>query len=288
MPTHPGPDFLPPLEDGPPPVPVPVPPPVTGPAPAPPSDPPRRPGIVVAAVVAMVLAGGVSGAVGAQLTSPGGVTALPRVSGPAPALAPTGIADVAAAVLPAVVSVEVRGAGGQATGSGFVIDDRGHVVTNAHVVASGGQVQLVLSDGRRVAAEIVGTDPSSDVAVLSAPAAGLPAPLPLGTSADLRVGEAVLAVGSPLGLSGTVTAGIVSATDRETRLGNSGARQVAVQTDAAINPGNSGGPLVDAAGRVVGVNTSIATLGSGNIGIGFAIPIDRAADVAQRLIARSS
>jgi putative serine protease PepD len=118
-------------------------------------------------------------------------------------------------------------------------------------------------------------------------AGGLPA-VALGSSADLAVGDPVLAVGSPLGLSGTVTAGIVSATDRAVSFGD-GRRSTAVQTDASINPGNSGGPLVDAAGRVVGVNTQIATLNrsGGNIGIGFAIPIDRAADVADRLIAGS-
>jgi putative serine protease PepD len=121
-----------------------------------------------------------------------------------------------------------------------------------------------------------------DVAVLRV-ATGTPAPLRLSTSAGLRVGETVLAVGSPLGLSGTVTAGIVSALDRESG-GRGGAT---LQTDAPINPGNSGGPLVDTAGRVVGVNTAIASLGAGNIGIGFAIPIDRAADAAQRIIGRS-
>jgi putative serine protease PepD len=179
-----------------------------------------------------------------------------------------GLADVAAGVLPSVVSIEVRGTRGSGTGSGFVLDDRGHVLTNAHVVSGSRQVQVAFADGRRSAAEVVGTDTATDIAAL-------------GVSADLRVGEAVLAVGSPLGLSGTVTSGIVSAVDREPRRG-----AATIQTDAPINPGNSGGPLLDAAGRVVGINTSIASLGSGNIGIGFAVPIDRAAAVAEGLLAR--
>jgi putative serine protease PepD len=194
---------------------------------------------------------------------------------------------VAAAVLPSVVSVEVRRAGGTGTGSGFVLDALGHVVTNAHVVNGSRQVQLTLWDGSRVAAETVGSDPASDIAVLRMTGAPVPPPLPLARSADLRVGDTVLAVGSPLGLSGSVTAGIVSAVDRDAELGASRVPQPAVQTDASINPGNSGGPLVDTAGRVVGVNTAIATVGprAGSIGIGFAIPVDRAVEVAERLIA---
>jgi len=150
----------------------------------------------------------------------------------------------------------------------------------------GSGVSVVLDDGRRLPAEVVGTDEAYDLAVLAvADPAGL-TPATLGRSADVRVGDQVLAVGSPLGLSGTVTAGIVSALDREVRLGNGGGRQTALQTDASINPGNSGGPLVNARGEVIGVNTAIATLrrSSGSIGIGFAIPIDRAASVAERII----
>jgi S1-C subfamily serine protease len=136
-----------------------------------------------------------------------------------------------------------------------------------------------------VPATVVGTDASTDVAVLRVAPTGAPPALTLRASGDLRVGETVLAVGSPLGLSGTVTAGIVSAVDRLTGLGDERNRQSAIQTDAPINPGNSGGPLVDTAGRVVGMNTAIASLGPGNIGIGFAIPADRAADVARQIIA---
>jgi putative serine protease PepD len=182
-----------------------------------------------------------------------------------------------------VVSVQVTRGFSRAGGSGFVIDRSGHILTNNHVVASGGSVSIVLQSGRRLRATVVGRDATTDLAVLKvAQSAGLE-PLTLGRSADASVGDQVLAVGSPLGLSGTVTAGIVSALDREVRLGSE--RGTALQTDAPINPGNSGGPLVNARGEVIGVNTAIATLGSqGSIGIGFAIPIDRAAQVADRII----
>ena len=141
----------------------------------------------------------------------------------------------------------------------------------------------MFADGRSAPARVVGADPAVDIAVLQVTGA-TPGPLPLGRSSDPRVGDNVLAVGSPLGLSGTVTAGIVSALDRAT--GRGAYSGGAVQTDAPINPGNSGGPF-DTTGRVVGVNTAIASLGGGNIGIGFAIPTDRAADTAERLIAKS-
>jgi putative serine protease PepD len=138
-------------------------------------------------------------------------------------------------------------------------------------------------DGRRLPAQVVGTDPENDLAVLRVESGTAWRALALGDSAGVRVGEQVLAVGSPLGLSGTVTSGIVSAVDRSVRIG--GSRQPALQTDASINPGNSGGPLVNTRGEVIGVNTAIATFeGGGSIGIGFAIPIDRAASVANEII----
>jgi S1-C subfamily serine protease len=141
------------------------------------------------------------------------------------------------------------------------------------------------SDGRQFAARIVGRDSSSDIAVLRVPPSAGLASLPLAKPGATRVGEPVLAVGSPLGLAGTVTAGIVSALDREVRLGDN--RHSAVQTDASINPGNSGGPLVNARGEVVGVNTAIATIdGSGSIGIGFAIPIEQVQQVADTIIGK--
>ena len=181
-------------------------------------------------------------------------------------------------ILPSVVQVRT----GQGSGSGVVMDDQGHVLTNHHVVAGSSTVSLVLSTGRRVTAEVIGSNRDNDIAVLRARSGDLPAAR-LGVSADLRIGQSVIAVGSPLGLTGTVTSGVVSALDRR------GTAESMIQTDASINPGNSGGPLVDLDGRVVGINTSIATLGgrgSGNIGIGFAVPIDRAAEVAQQILAR--
>ena len=243
----------------------------------------RRGGLAAVLVAAAVLAGGAAGA-GVTALSDGGTgsAALPRVGA---AARPAGsLAEVAERVLPSVVSVRVSGSQGSGTGSGFVLDGDGHVLTNAHVVSGASRVTVVDSTGRSRTAEVVGVDGSTDLAVLRT-SGGL-TPVALGTSADLAVGDPVLAVGSPLGLSGTVTAGIVSATDREVEFGD-GRGATAIQTDASINPGNSGGPLVDASGRVVGVNTQIATLGraSGNIGIGFAIPVDRAATVAETLIA---
>lgn len=213
--------------------------------------------------------------------------ALEQVTGPigAPMDAPA----VAAAVLPSVVSLQVRSAQGAGTGSGFVLDEAGHVLTNAHVVEGADVVTVLTQDGERLTADVVGRDDRNDIAVVDVrPEVDL-APATLGVSGAVQVGDEVLAVGSPLGLAGTVTAGIVSATNREVRLGENGARASALQTDASINPGNSGGPLVDAVGRVIGVDTAIASLGGsgstgGSIGIGFAIPIDRAVAIAQRMI----
>ncbi|MGX7673610.1 S1C family serine protease [Plantactinospora sp. DSM 117369] len=215
----------------------------------------------------------------AELAGPPPATPLSPAPAPSGGAVPNDLVGAAATALPGVLSVRA----GRAGGSGFAVDER-HVITNSHVVAGATTVSLVGQDGRRLSAEVVGRDPGSDIAVLRVSSAGALRPLRLAAT-DVRVGEPVLAVGSPLGLSGTVTAGIVSALDRQVRLGNSGARQSAIQTDASINPGNSGGPLVNARGEVVGVNTAIATLdGSGNIGIGFAIPIDRAQRAAERII----
>jgi putative serine protease PepD len=244
--------------------------------------------IIVMAMLAAALTGGVAGVAGARLLGTP-VADIPQ-SSQGPANGPGDLSDVAAQVRPSVVSIEVRGRG-VASGSGFVIDRLGHVLTNAHVVENGDDATVILPDRRRLSARIVGTDVPHDIAVLSIDAGDSPPPLALGRSADVRVGDPVLAIGSPLGLSGTVTGGIVSALNREVRLGG-GDRQTAVQTDASINPGNSGGPLVNSRGEVVGVNTAIATLSrsggsggsGGNIGIGFAIPVDRAVDQAQRLI----
>jgi S1-C subfamily serine protease len=177
--------------------------------------------------------------------------------------------------------------GGTATGSGFVIDEDGHIVTNAHVVDGAESVQVTLGeDGESFDADVVGADPSTDIAVLQvdAPDDQLH-PLTLGDSGSVKVGDPVVAIGNPFGLDRTVTAGIVSALQREISSPNGFTINDVIQTDAPINPGNSGGPLLDAAGRVIGVNSQIeASGGNGNVGIGFAVPIDTTREVAQQLI----
>jgi putative serine protease PepD len=212
---------------------------------------------------------------------------------------PGSIAGIAARVLPSVVMIKVDG--GEATGSGFIIAG-GYVITDNHVVTEDGRLQhtslrVVLNGGRSLSAKLVGTDPFSDIAViLPKDAAGLPA-LTLGNSAGVEVGDPVIAVGSPLGLAGTVTSGIVSAVGRPVQpSGEQGAAAQsfinAIQTDAPINPGNSGGPLVNAQAQVIGVNAAIATLGgdplagiqAGSIGLGFAIPVNQARLIATEII----
>ncbi|MFI0479044.1 S1C family serine protease [Actinomadura sp. 9N215] len=241
---------------------------------------------VVAAVLAALLAGGLAGAVAGRVTAGDQASTALSQSGAGPVKGGAGdLSEVAARVQASVVSIEVRSGSARGTGSGFVIDRQGHVLTNAHVVDDGGSVTVVLADRRRVRAQVAGSDRALDLAVLSIPAGESPAPLTFGRFSDVRVGDQVLALGSPLGLQGTVTSGIVSALNRQVRIGQGGVGN-ALQTDASINPGNSGGPLVNARGEVVGVNTAIATLmrdGGGSIGIGFAIPADRARDGARRL-----
>ncbi|PWR10260.1 peptidase S1 [Micromonospora acroterricola] len=245
----------------------------------------RRPGRLLA-TLAVVALSAVSGALA------GGVVAsrdgAPGEAAASAAPVPAELVTAAERTVPGVVSVLAGGANGaSATGSGFAVDDQQHLITNDHILAKGGtgSVTVELPDGRRFAAEVVGREPRSDLAVLKVPASAGLAPLPLAKPGATRVGEPVLAVGSPLGLSGTVTAGIVSALDRQVRLGNN--RHSAVQTDASINPGNSGGPLVNARGEVVGVNTAIATIdGNGSIGIGFAIPIEQVQQTADTIIGK--
>jgi S1-C subfamily serine protease len=168
---------------------------------------------------------------------------------------------------------------GEATGSGFAIDRDGTILTNAHVVAGATKVQVQFADKRIVDAKILGRDESSDLAVLKVDAKGgeLP-PLPLGSSGNVEVGDPTIAIGNPFGLERTLTTGVVSATKRTIQAPNGFEIDGVIQTDAAINPGNSGGPLLDATGRVIGINSQIETGGSGtgNVGIGFAIPIDTA------------
>ena len=179
---------------------------------------------------------------------------------------------------------QFRGPGGgvsEGTGSGFVFDERGHILTNNHVVENAGKIVVTFSDGTEVAAKVVGVDPQADVAVIKVETTTY-RPLPVGQSGKLRVGELVMAVGSPFGLSHSVTTGIISATDRNSVGIND--YESFLQTDAAINPGNSGGPLVNMAGQVVGINSAIVTQSRGNEGVGFAIPIDMATTIAENLI----
>ncbi len=211
------------------------------------------------------------------------------------------ISAVAAKVLPSTVQIQANGGSGGttkggATGSGFVMDDQGHIVTNNHVVAGAtgaGEIKIVDENSRRYAARIVGRSAVYDLAVLEVAKASRLRPAPIGSSRTLRVGDTVVAIGSPLGLSSTVTSGIVSATDRPVTTGNDGEASYinALQTDAAINPGNSGGPLANVRGQVIGVNSAIATTGgilggeSGNIGVGFAIPMEQVRVTAAQILA---
>ena len=274
-------------------------------------DRPRRGmGAVVAVALATgLLSGGVAGGVGYGLAHRGDNGIFTTDNGTplgAPATAnraPRSVAGIASAVLPSVVSIQTTSSNGEGTGSGFVIRKDGYLLTNNHVVANaagGGEIKVAFQDGSTVTATIVGRDPKSDLAVVKVGRADLK-PVTLGDSASIAVGDPVVAVGSPLGLAGTVTSGIVSALDRPVRAGGgsesgsgSGTDDTflsAIQTDAAINPGNSGGPLLDGAARVVGINSAIATLQggaggqAGSIGLGFAIPINQAQRVAKQLIA---
>ncbi len=205
--------------------------------------------------------------------------------------------EVAKRVLPGTVMIQT----GSSTGSGFVLDTAGRIMTNNHVVAAaaadGERIRVVFSDGRRQSATLVGRSPSYDLAVIKVRGSSDLRPLPFGDSEALEVGQPVIAVGAPLGLPGTVTQGIVSAQDRPVVVGGGADADAptayinAIQTDAPINPGNSGGPLIDAAGRVIGVNSAILTLGSGqgqtgNIGLGFAIPVVQARQIGQELVER--
>jgi S1-C subfamily serine protease len=243
----------------------------------------------LAVVTVSAASGALAGGYVAGHTRPADST----VASPTPsasASVPPDMVNAAAQTLPGVVSVTVRSGGRATNGSGFAIDTEQHIITNDHIIANGSRDATVIvetPDGRQFAAEVVGRDPGSDIAVLRVPEAAGLRPLPLAKPGATQVGERVLAVGSPLGLHGTVTAGIVSALNRQVRLGT--IRRGAVQTDASINPGNSGGPLVNANGEVVGVNTAIATIdgNGGSIGIGFAIPIEQAQQVADGIIRQS-
>jgi S1-C subfamily serine protease len=198
-------------------------------------------------------------------------------SGTGGSAAPAGVADIYARVSPGVVFISAQSAQGQGSGSGFVVGTDGSIVTNDHVVEGAERVSVRFTEnGDPIDARVVGTDPSTDLALLDVDedeVEGGVKPLQLGESDDLRPGEPAIAIGSPFGLQGTVTSGIVSALGREIQAPNNFTISGVIQTDAAINPGNSGGPLLDGEGRVIGVNSQIAAGGGGaNSGVGFAVP----------------
>lgn len=256
----------------------------------------RRTGTVVtsAALVAALFGGVTGGVVGALNASGGGVAA---VSSPVAlnASSTSDVSTIAAKVLPSVVQVNVRSGQGEGLGSGVVLTPDGRILTNNHVVAGAQQVTVTLSDGRTVDAAVLGADASSDLAVVQASGVSGLTPAKFGDSDRVKIGDQVVAIGSPEGLQGTVTSGIVSALDRTVTVpGTSTGRRdssvsyQAIQTDASINPGNSGGPLVNAAGEVVGINSAIYSPASdggqaGSVGIGFAIPSDQVQQIVNRL-----
>src|SRR5262249_36262965 len=280
----------------------------------------RRPraGMLAAGAVAIaVLSAGIGGAAATDVglgTHAAGGNGTGLVTGAAPSvpaanMPPGSVEQVAAKVVPSVVMLETDLGRSQEEGSGIVLSSDGLIMTNNHVVAAaanpkgpapgGGappKTTVTFSDGRTAPFTVVGTDPTTDIAVVRVQGISGLSPISMGSSSDLRVGQPVIAIGSPLGLAGTVTTGIVSALNRPvSTTGESGNQNTvldAIQTDAAINPGNSGGALVNMSGQLVGGNSGIATMGadspdaqSGSIGLGFAIPVDQAKRIADELIA---
>jgi S1-C subfamily serine protease len=265
----------------------------------------RGPRSAVVALLAALLGAllGTSAVLGlSTLRSPGDSQIALPTTGEDEVVAPTieveggeqlsNVAAVAAAVLPTVVQIDVEGGGelgiGSGNGSGVIYRSDGHIITNNHVVANASRVDVVLSDGTRLPADVVGADPLNDLAVVKVDRNGLPA-IQIGDSAELRVGELAVAIGSPFGLEGSVTAGVVSALGRTIPVrGPDGSAPLSnvIQTDAPINPGNSGGALVGADARLIGINSAIITSGGtpANAGVGFAIPVNTAVDIAEELI----
>ncbi len=255
--------------------------------------------VLLVAVVSALLAGSLGGTLGYVFATRGGAggrTVLGAAGNGAPAgltvRPPTSMAGVAARLLPSVVTIKVGTGSGYSLGSGFIASGDGYVITNDHVVeGEKGQPTVTFNDSTTVSAKLVGVDQESDVAVLKMDKSGLPA-VQFGDSDRIAVGDPVLAIGSPLALANTVTAGIVSAINRTIEADEPGGPTryyAAIQTDAAINHGNSGGPLVDAGGRVIGINSVIRSMASdsetaGNIGLAFAIPINQAKRIAQDII----
>ncbi|GIH11293.1 hypothetical protein Rhe02_93600 [Rhizocola hellebori] len=271
-------------------------------APAPMPEPPPGPDrgrswlpAVLVGVVSALVAGMLGGALGVRFGGAAQQEQSPIGSGlHASAPAPDSLAAVVQMVLPSVVTIRITVDGGTALGSGFIVSPEGHVITNDHVVSGGsGKATVIFEDGDTAQAELVGTDPESDVAVLKILQHPGLTVARLGNSDTVVAGDQVVAIGSPLALPGTVTAGIVSAVDRPIATGSVRGETryyAAIQTDAAVNHGNSGGPLVDVAGQVIGINAVIKSMAddehsAGNIGLAFAIPINHAQRVASEIIA---
>ncbi|WP_330459662.1 trypsin-like peptidase domain-containing protein [Streptomyces sp. NBC_00820] len=250
-----------------------------------------------------LVAGGIGGVAGAWLEREGvGDIHLPQAAGVPAGRAPDSVAGIAARALPSVVTLHVSGKDEAGTGTGFVLDTRGHILTNNHVVApasSGGEISVTFSSGDTAKAKVVGRDSGYDLAVVQVSGVSGLTPMPLGNSDDVRVGDPVVAIGAPFDLANTVTSGIISAKERPITAGGekgdgSDVSYVdALQTDAPINPGNSGGPLLDTRGRVIGINSAIRSADggsdsgegqAGSIGLGFAIPVNQARRVAEELI----
>ncbi|MEV4316987.1 trypsin-like peptidase domain-containing protein [Actinocrispum sp. NPDC049592] len=285
-------------------------PPTGGPVPPALADPgkPRRlrKGAVALSIAAVVAAGAVGGVTGAIVGSDNNTT-IPASSTPVSQNvsnnAPTDVSNVASKVLPSVVQVNVKLGNAEGIGSGVILTADGQILTNNHVVNGARQVQVVLNDGREFNATVVGTDQASDLAVLQLQGASGLTPATLGNSDNVKVGDEVVAIGSPGGLQGTVTSGIVSALNRPVNVGDEQQNPLsqtsnsdstsykAIQTDASINQGNSGGPLVNADGQVIGINSAIYSPVStpdgraGSVGIGFSIPVNTAKTVINQILA---
>ncbi len=263
----------------------------------------RKGSVLVGALLLALLAGGIGGGIGAYIERNGGITQVelgqaPKDNGDR---APDSVAGIAASALPSVVTLHVNGAGEQGTGTGFVLDEAGHILTNNHVVdpaGPAGEISVTFSGGETAKATLVGKDSGYDLAVVKVAGVSGLKPLPLGNSDSVQVGDPVVAIGAPFDLQNTVTSGIISAKERPITAGGekgdgSDVSYVdALQTDAPINPGNSGGPLVDTKARVIGINSAIRAADTGgaeggqagSIGLGFAIPINQGKRVAEELI----
>src|SRR5436190_15334056 len=250
----------------------------------------RRPFATLAAALAL----GAGGGAGAALLLNDGNTTVTHVTESTPATASASMKSTDVLTVNriyqrarnGVVDITVTQGPSKAEGSGFVIDKQGHIVTNQHVVASGGSVQVQFANGRKAAARVVGSDPSSDVAVLKVSVSSSQLqPLTFGDSSKVQVGDGVVAIGSPFGLAGTVTTGVVSALNRSIAAPNRYTITGAIQTDAPINRGNSGGPLLDSHGDVIGVNSQIDSNSGDSSGVGFAVSSNTARRVSETLVA---